>query len=223
MSWVHIYKKSIHSSRAEVLDSAVFKILPVDTHQNNSSKDLIDRLRWVTLGYHHNWDTKVYSESMRTEFPPNLSRLSKAVATATGHDKFEAQAAIVNFYHMHSSLSGHTDHSEIHMEEPIISFSFGQSAIFLLGGSTKAVPPVPIILRSGDVAVMAGASRSAYHAVPRILPTDNCHVADLYHDCTAADEAFGKYIASARININVRQVLPPGQKFMSSGDGSATT
>ncbi|XP_018008014.1 nucleic acid dioxygenase ALKBH1-like [Hyalella azteca] len=38
-------------------------------------------LRWSTLGYHHNWETKVYSEDRRSAFPPCLSRLSSVIAS----------------------------------------------------------------------------------------------------------------------------------------------
>ena len=48
--------------------------------------------------------------------------------------------------------------------------SFGQSAVFLVGGETKSVQPQAIVLHSGDVVVMSGASRLAYHGVPKILP-----------------------------------------------------
>ena len=56
--------------------------------------------------------------------------------------------------------------------------SFGQDAIFLLGGQTKAVEPNAIMLHSGDVCIMSGPSRLAYHAVPCILPHDNCLLVD---------------------------------------------
>ena len=47
-------------------------------------------------------------------------------------------------------------------------FSFGQPCVFLLGGTSKEVPPTPLGLYSGDVLVMAGGARLAYHAVPRV-------------------------------------------------------
>lgn len=50
--------------------------------------------------------------------------------------------------------------------------SFGQSAIFLIGGPTKAIQPSAIYLHSGDIMVMSGSSRQAYHAVPRIVLVD---------------------------------------------------
>ena len=48
-------------------------------------------------------------------------------------------------------------------------FSFGQSAVFLVGGRSKAVQPSALLLRSGDVVIMSGSSRLAYHGVPRII------------------------------------------------------
>ena len=41
----------------------------------------------------------------------------------------------------------------------------------LMGTTTKAEEPVPVFLHSGDIVVMSGASRLAYHAVPRIIST----------------------------------------------------
>ena len=54
-------------------------------------------------------------------------------------------------------------------------FSLGQSAIFLLGGKTRDDAPIAMYIRSGDVMVMAGNSRLAYHAVPRILAPNKDH------------------------------------------------
>ena len=34
---------------------------------------------------------------------------------------FRAEAAIVNYYHLDSSLSGHTDHSEKDLTQPLLS------------------------------------------------------------------------------------------------------
>ncbi|XP_045123433.1 nucleic acid dioxygenase ALKBH1-like isoform X2 [Portunus trituberculatus] len=138
---------------------------------------LREKLRWVTLGYHHDWDTKEYSEDNRSDMPDSVVRLCGVVAQVLGFcgsgrgggGEFKAQAGIINYYHHHSTLSPHTDHSEPYMEAPLLSFSFGQSAVFLIGGCTKATAPSAILLHSGDIVVMAGAARLCYHAVPRIL------------------------------------------------------
>ncbi|CAG5133534.1 unnamed protein product [Candidula unifasciata] len=131
--------------------------------------DPLRKLRWTTLGYHYNWTTKEYSEDNKATFPLDVSCLSQYFAACLGFTHYRAEAAIVNYYHLDSTLAGHTDHSEVDHSAPLFSISFGQTAIFLLGGSSKSVKPMSVFLRSGDVCVMSGECRLAYHAVPKIL------------------------------------------------------
>ena len=63
-------------------------------------------------------------------------------------------------------------------------YSFGQPAIFLLGGKTKSEKPLAMFIRSGDVVVMAESARLCYHAIPRILSNDPLHVMDLHTPST---------------------------------------
>ncbi|XP_060530568.1 nucleic acid dioxygenase ALKBH1 [Cylas formicarius] len=206
--------------------------------QNNNNVLLLNKLRWVTLGYHHNWDTKIYSEDKKGEFPKDLAEMVHFVAGVLGYTNFVAEAAIVNFYHMDSTLSGHTDHSELNLEAPLFSFSFGQTAIFLIGGKTKDEIALPIFLRSGDIIVMSKESRLCYHGVPKILQMDSrfwdaltqnevcCPVdyKDTVKICKSEElwKPFGDYLTHSRINVNVRQVLKRGQKRLNS-DGDHVT
>lgn len=140
--------------------------------EDENSKSLKRKLRWATMGYHHNWDTKVYSEDMKDPFPDDLADLSRYVGKIIGfQDEFSAEAAIVNFYHFDSTLSGHTDHSEMNIEAPLFSFSFGQTAIFLLGGPSLDVAPTALYIKSGDIVIMSGLSRKCYHGIPKIVPS----------------------------------------------------
>ncbi|XP_049841742.1 nucleic acid dioxygenase ALKBH1 isoform X3 [Schistocerca gregaria] len=212
------------------------------------SQNLLKKLRWATLGYHHDWDTKVscdcsfeqlrgrrqidvacgqigetrsdrqvYSEFARDPFPTDLATVCKYVCEAVGFPSFSAEAAIVNFYHLDSTLSGHTDHSEEDVTAPLLSFSFGQTAIFLLGGTTMDDEPSAVYLHSGDVAIMSGRSRLCYHGVPRIvLDTIQPWHLELDRDSEDSWIPFEKYVMSSRINVNVRQVLRQGQKSLSS-------
>lgn len=66
-------------------------------------------------------------------------------------------------------MTGHLDDAELDQISPIFSFSFGLSSIFLIGGPTKAERPVAIRLDSGDLLVMSGESRKAYHGIPRVI------------------------------------------------------
>lgn len=68
---------------------------------------VVDKLRWATLGYHHDWNTKVYSEDNRGDFPLDLANLSAGIVRAIGGDThYRAEAAIINYYTVNSSLSG---------------------------------------------------------------------------------------------------------------------
>ena len=115
----------------------------------------------------------------------------------------KAEAAIVNYYHLNSTLCAHTDHSEFDaLTKPLISLSFGNAAVFLIGGQTKSIgSPSPILLRSGDILLMTGFSRLCFHAVPRILVDPF-----LREKIDDSDEICCSYIYDKRININVRQV-----------------
>ena len=92
--------------------------------KSNKERSLIQQLRWVTFGYHHNWDTKVYQSDHHSPFPTDLAGMTELIAGAFGYETYKAEAAIVNFYHMDSTLGGHTDHSEFDLEMPIISYRY---------------------------------------------------------------------------------------------------
>ena len=87
---------------------------------------LVYRLRWVTLGYHYDWDSKTYHPAHHTPFPSDLAALSQLLAAASGWEGFRAEAGIVNYYHMDSTLSPHTDHSERDITAPLVSIRLVQ-------------------------------------------------------------------------------------------------
>jgi len=71
--------------------------------------------------------------------------------------------------------------------------------VFLIGGLTRDTEPVSILLRSGDGVIMSGpACRRAFHD----------HLAAQLDKPRWA--SFAEYMATTRININVRQVFPKG-------------
>ncbi|XP_006632327.2 nucleic acid dioxygenase ALKBH1 [Lepisosteus oculatus] len=205
-------------------------------------KSLLEKLRWVTLGYHYNWDTKTYSPAHHTPFPSDLHTLAARVATACGFPSFSSEAGILNYYHLDSSLGIHVDESELDHSQPLLSFSFGQSAVFLLGGMRREDPATAMFMHSGDIMVMSGPSRLRYHAVPRIVaaspaedPLPPCLLPRLQPD-PPEDSAVGPvsredwevcagYIRSSRVNVTVRQVLEAGGVFPGDrgGGGGAVT
>lgn len=177
-------------------------------------------MRWSTLGIHYDWNLKIYNENVRGEFPEELQNLILAIANALDFKNYKSEAAIINFYHTGTTLAAHTDHSEI-CDAPLFSISFGQSAIFLIGGKDKEDDAIPILLSSGDVVIMSGESRFNYHAVPRIFESNNrppwnedlnlgsaidLNENDL-NECLSNEKwhVFNTYLCDSRINVNVRQ------------------
>lgn len=107
---------------------------------------LLYKLRWVTLGYHYDWTNKLYHKERHSPFPTDLSLLSRFIlASACGFPGFRAEAAIVNYYHFESTLSGHTDHSESDLTFPLISIRYQLVWVYSLGMyQVSIVSSVPI-------------------------------------------------------------------------------
>uniref|UniRef100_A0A8R1XPM6 Fe2OG dioxygenase domain-containing protein n=1 Tax=Onchocerca volvulus TaxID=6282 RepID=A0A8R1XPM6_ONCVO len=164
----------------------------------NVFKEYGKQLRWSTLGLHYDWATKIYpleGESL----PEELVSLSDVLSQALGIGPMYADAAIINFYSRKSTLAPHVDRSERKLSSPLISLSFGQTAIYLAGGTNLDDPIDAFYIRSGDVLVVYGPQRLIYHAVPRIIQ-------DKQFEDKDQPEEIVKYANENRINITLRQV-----------------
>jgi DNA oxidative demethylase len=132
----------------------------------------------LCLGRHWNAQTYQYEEE-RTDFdglaappiPPSFAELARAAAGQAGY-ACDPDICIMNFYTAESRMGVHQDKDEraetLAAGVPIVSVSLGDAARFVLGGLTRREPTRPLILRSGDVLVMAGPSRLRFHGVTRI-------------------------------------------------------
>jgi len=204
--------------------------------QKSSDNSFINQLRWVHTGYHFDYNTVNYKLKKYHGFPEDLALLTKTVANVFNFPDYMAETGIINYYPEGSTMGGHTDHYEDALSQPLIAYSFGQSAVYLIGGQTRNVKPEAIWVRSGDMMLMTGESRTAFHAVPRIMTksmksapydigtcplalpnvgveeTPLCTTVEKHdHFCrdetrTDSWEEFAKYLSKTRININIRQV-----------------
>ncbi|KAF9905043.1 hypothetical protein EC991_002052 [Linnemannia zychae] len=179
---------------------------------------LVRKMRWITLGYQYHWPSKTYHFDQNAPFPKELCILSKAVVAAVEDQEtftypypaqdFVAEAGVINYYQFKDRLMGHVDRSELNKHAPLVSFSFGHSCIYLLGGPTREQAPTPILLQSGDILIMTGPCRSAFHGVPRII--EDTLPEYLQSNPSNPDwDIYADYLAEARINLNIRQVYPP--------------
>lgn len=75
---------------------------------------------------------------------------------------------LVNFYGEGARMGMHQDRDEADFRWPVVSISLGDAALFRIGNLTRGGRTESLWLRSGDVLVMGGAARLAYHGVDRI-------------------------------------------------------
>jgi alkylated DNA repair protein (DNA oxidative demethylase) len=102
------------------------------------------------------------------------------------------EACLVNLYEGAAKMGLHVDSDEEAWDAPVLSVSLGDSALFRIGGVVRSDPTRSVRLASGDVVVLGGAARRAYHGVDRILPGTSTLLPK-----------------GGRINLTLRRVTPP--------------
>ncbi len=105
----------------------------------------------------------------------------------------QPEACLINWYSADAKLGLHRDEDEQDCTAPVLSVSLGADARFVIGGLARRDAKQRIVLRSGDVVVLGGQSRLAYHGVERILPAPNGLMGD-----------------GERLNLTLRRVSRPG-------------
>lgn len=77
------------------------------------------------------------------------------------------ECCLVNLYR-EARMGLHQDRDEADLSQPVVSISLGDEALFRVGGTERGGPTRSVWLRSGDVAVLAGPARLAFHGVDRV-------------------------------------------------------
>ncbi len=80
----------------------------------------------------------------------------------------DPDSCLVNFYDVTARMGLHQDRDEASFDWPVLSVSLGDDALFRIGGTARGGRTESVWLRSGDVLVLEGASRLAFHGVDRI-------------------------------------------------------
>lgn len=102
---------------------------------------------------------------------PQMLEFGRLALKAAGLPEVTFDNLLINYYDEDGSLGQHVDDSEQDRKHPIVSFSVGADATFLLGGPDRSDKTKQYVLYSGDACIQAPPSRSWFHGIKEILPT----------------------------------------------------
>lgn len=125
-------------------------------------------LGWVTdkeRGYRYQ-STHPSTGRPWPDIPAELMELWQKLA---GYSK-PPEACLVNFYSDDAKMGLHQDKDEKELTAPVLSISLGNSCLFRVGGLDRKDPTGSFKLQSGDIVLLGGEGRLAYHGVDRIYP-----------------------------------------------------
>ena len=123
-------------------------------------------LGWVTdaAGYRYQPTDPVTGRP----WPPMPEEVAALWSRFTGRDD-AADACLVNLYREGAKMGLHQDRDEADLTAPVVSVSLGDTAVFRIGGPRRSDPTRTVRLSSGDVCVLDGSARLAFHGVDRVL------------------------------------------------------
>jgi DNA oxidative demethylase len=101
------------------------------------------------------------------------------------------EACLVNYYGEGAKMGAHRDEDEEDKTAPVVSVSLGDDAVFHVGGLARTHPRCRFVLKSGDVVVLGGDARMAYHGIDRVRSGTSALLAE-----------------GGRMNLTLRRVRP---------------
>jgi len=126
-----------------------------------------------------------------TPWPPIPDRLLALWDEVTGYPA-PPECCLVNYYADKARMGLHRDEDEEARDAPVLSVSLGDTATFRLGGLERRDKTKSFRLNSGDVLLIGGDNRLAYHGIDRILPGTSTLLKD-----------------GGRLNLTLRRVTKP--------------
>jgi DNA oxidative demethylase len=124
-------------------------------------------------------------------WPPIPERLLQLWREVAGYPH-PPEACLVNFYAADAKMGLHQDRDEQDFDAPVVSVSLGDTCLFRVGQNTRDGQTVSFKLASGDVVVLGGQGRLAFHGVDRIYPSTSALLKK-----------------GGRINLTLRRVTKP--------------
>jgi alkylated DNA repair protein (DNA oxidative demethylase) len=82
----------------------------------------------------------------------------------------QPEACLINYYGPDAKMGLHQDRDEREFSVPVLSISLGDACLFRVGGPKREDRTVSFRLESGDIVILGGESRLAFHGVDKLYP-----------------------------------------------------
>lgn len=149
----------------EIADAAPFRQYETASGRRMSVRmSAAGALGWYTDRAGYRYEPTQPDGSRWPDIPGSLLDLWREV---TSVDRLP-DSCLINFYGEGAKMGIHQDRDEADLTWPVVSLSLGDDARFRVGGLKRGGSTKSTMLYSGDVAVLAGQARLAYHGIDRI-------------------------------------------------------
>ncbi len=101
-------------------------------------------------------------------------------------------ACLINLYGQGARMGLHQDRDEADFGFGVLSVSLGDTAVFRIGGTVRGGKTRSVRLSSGDVCILAGEDRLAFHGIDRVISGSSQLIS-----------------GGGRINLTLRKAGPP--------------
>ncbi|MYH60022.1 MAG: alpha-ketoglutarate-dependent dioxygenase AlkB [Boseongicola sp. SB0675_bin_26] len=122
------------------------------------------KVGWITDRAGYRYDALQPDGEAWPEMPATVLGVWSA---ASGVERMP-DSCLVNFYGEGAKMGMHQDRDEADLNWPVVSISLGDDALLRIGQAARGGSTRSIWLNSGDVAVLSGSARLAYHGIDRI-------------------------------------------------------
>ena len=169
----HIYKTALDiGAQRQLVDAVrgIVKAAPLMRPQTPSGRQMSVRM---TSAGRVGWTATASGYQYATRHPsgvawPAIPREILDVWSSVTCDAPLPDSCLINFYDEAARMGLHRDHDEADFQWPVVSISLGDEGLLRVGGLERGGTTESIWLQSGDVVVMGGQARLAYHGIDRI-------------------------------------------------------
>ena len=119
---------------------------------------------WITDRHGYRYERRHPSGVEWSSIPASILSVWRTVAP----EARTPESCLINWYGPDARMGMHQDRDEDDLDQPVVSISLGDDALFRIGNVDRGGRTESVWLRSGDVVVMGGAARLIHHGIDRI-------------------------------------------------------